>query len=65
MYKIRTLDLLTSKSPSWNVVSITTLPLNKLAGIIWLSGAASINDCHVFVEPGITKPNSKIHSEKN
>ena len=36
--------------------------LSALAGIIWDSGAASITDCHVFVDPGITKPNSKNHS---
>lgn len=35
---------------------------NTLAGIIWDSGAASINDCHVLVELGITKPKSKNHS---
>lgn len=38
--------------------------VNTLAGIICDSGAASINDCHVFVELGITKPNSKNHSEE-
>jgi hypothetical protein len=35
------------------------------AGIICDSGAASINDCHVFVEFGITKPNSKNHSSRH
>lgn len=38
--------------------------VNTLAGIICDSGAASIKDCHVFVEFGITKPNSKNHSDK-
>lgn len=38
--------------------------LSTLAGIICDSGAASIRDCHVFVEFGITKPNSKNHSSK-
>ncbi len=33
-------------------------------GIIWSSGAASIKDCHVFVDEGITKPKSKNHSRK-
>ena len=37
--------------------------LRTLAGIICSSGAASIIDCHVFVESGITNPNSKNHSE--
>ena len=36
--------------------------LRALAGIIWDSGAASITDCQVFVDPGMTKPNSKTHS---
>lgn len=36
--------------------------VKTLAGIIWDSGAASIRDCHVLVELGITKPNSKNHS---
>ena len=26
-------------------------PVSRLAGIIWLCGAASMMDCHVFVEP--------------
>lgn len=38
--------------------------VKTLAGIICDSGAASIKDCHVFVEFGITKPNSKNHSEQ-
>lgn len=38
--------------------------VKTLAGIIWDSGAASIKDCHVLVELGMTKPNSKNHSEK-
>lgn len=42
----------------WPVTHVSTL-----AGIIWDSGAASIRDCQVFVELGITKPNSKNHSE--
>lgn len=33
-------------------------------GIIWSSGAASIKDCQVFVEEGITKPKSKNHSKE-
>jgi hypothetical protein len=33
-------------------------------GIIWSSGAASIKDCHVFVDEGITNPKSKNHSRK-
>lgn len=36
--------------------------VKTLAGIIWDSGAASIRDCHVLVELGITNPNSKNHS---
>lgn len=36
--------------------------VSTLAVIIWDSGAASIRDCQVFVEFGITKPNSKDHS---
>jgi hypothetical protein len=36
--------------------------LNTLAGIIWLSGAASIKLCHEFVLPGMTNPKSKYHS---
>lgn len=36
--------------------------LRTSAGIIWLAGAASIIDCHVFVESGMTNPNSKNHS---
>lgn len=39
--------------------------VKTFAGIICDSGAASIKDCHVFVELGITKPNSKNHSEKD
>ena len=38
--------------------------LRAPAGIIWDSGAASITDCQVFVDPGITKPKSNNHSEK-
>ena len=38
--------------------------VSALAGIIWDSGAASITDCQVLVEQGITNPNSKFHSEK-
>ena len=34
-----------------------------VAGIICPSGAASIRDCHVFVESGMTNPNSKSHSK--
>jgi hypothetical protein len=33
-----------------------------LAGIICDSGAASISDCQVLVDDGITKPKSKYHS---
>jgi len=36
--------------------------VKTLAGIIWDSGAASIRDCHVLVEFGMTNPNSKNHS---
>ena len=36
-----------------------------LAGIIWLSGAASIRDCQVLVELGMTKPKSKFHSSRH
>jgi len=32
-------------------------------GIICSAGAASIRFCHVLVDPGITYPNSKNHSE--
>ena len=38
--------------------------LRTLAGIICDSGAASISDCQVFVEQGITNPKSKNHSVK-
>ncbi|KAE9544333.1 hypothetical protein AGLY_001512 [Aphis glycines] len=34
------------------------------AGIICDSGAASISDCQVLVELGITNPNSKYHSSR-
>ena len=37
---------------------------SKLAGIIWLCGAASMTDCQVLVEPGMTKPNAKAHSKR-
>lgn len=39
--------------------------LNKEAGSICDSGAASIRFCQVLVDFGITNPNSKNHSEKN
>lgn len=42
-----------------------TLPFKTFAGIIWLSGAASMMDCHVLVESGITNPNSKYHSSRH
>ena len=32
------------------------------AGIICDSGAASMSDCQVFVDEGITNPKSKYHS---
>ncbi len=35
---------------------------NALAGSIWDSGAASMTDCHVLVDPGITNPKVKFHS---
>ena len=35
--------------------------LFTLAGIIWLSGAASIRLCHVLVELGMTKLKSRVH----
>ena len=38
--------------------------LRTFAGIIFDSGAASIKDCQVLVELGITCPNSKNHSSK-
>ena len=38
------------------------LYLKTSAGIIWDSGAASIKDCQVLVDPGMTYPNSKFHS---
>ena len=57
--------MLTRRSPSKNMVSITTLPVSTLAGIIWLSGAASIRLCQVLVELGITKPKSKFHSSRH
>jgi len=41
---------------------MTMFPFSTLAGIICDSGAASITFCHVFVELGMTKPNSKNHS---
>ena len=37
--------------------------LKTLAGSICPAGAASIMDCQVLVESGITKPNSKNHSK--
>ena len=52
----------TNKVPSKKLVSMTTFPLSTLAGIIWDSGAASIRLCHVLVELGMTKPNSKCQS---
>ena len=57
--------MLTRRSPSKNIVSITTLPVSTFAGIIWLSGAASIKLCQVLVELGITKPKSKFHSSRH
>lgn len=57
--------MLTRRSSSKNFVSMMTLPVRTLAGIIWDSGAASIKDCQVFVELGITKPNSKNHSSRH
>ena len=39
--------------------------LRTLAGIIWSDGAASISDCQVFVDSGMTKPKSKNHSKLN
>ena len=41
----------------------TSAHLKTDAGIIWLSGAASITDCQVFVDPGMTNPKSKYHSK--
>ena len=38
--------------------------LRTCAGIICDSGAASMSDCHVFVDAGITNPKSKYHSVK-
>ncbi len=43
---------------------MTMFPLRTRAGIIYDSGAASMSDCHVFVDLGMTKPNSKFHSSK-
>lgn len=43
---------------------IRKIYFKTLAGIICDSGAASISDCHVLVELGITNPNSKYHSSK-
>lgn len=48
----------------WNTAFKVILYLRTLAGIIWDSGAASIRDCHVLVELGMTNPNSKNHSSK-
>ena len=36
--------------------------MSACAGIMCDSGAASISDCHVLVEPGITNPKAKDHS---
>ena len=47
---------------------ITTLQathFNTFAGIICDSGAASMSDCHVFVDEGMTNPKSKYHSKEN
>ena len=49
-------------SSSKKLVSITTLPLRMSAGIICAAGAASMVDCQVLVEPGITKPNLNFQS---
>ena len=56
--------MLISCSPSKNVVSMTTFPFKTRAGIICDSGAASIKLCQVFVEFGMTNPNSNFHSSK-
>lgn len=36
--------------------------LSTSGGIIWDSSAASIVDCHVLVELGITNPKLNLHS---
>lgn len=56
----------TVSPPAWNPLPSACgllTHVSTLAGIIWDSGAASIRDCQVFVEFGITKPNSKNHSK--
>ena len=47
-------------NPEYNLV--TEYYLSALAGIIWPCGAASITDCQVFVDSGMTKPKPKYHS---
>jgi len=39
-----------------------TTHFKTFAGIICDSGAASMRDCHVFVDEGMTNPKSKYHS---
>mmetsp|Transcript_5020 Transcript_5020/g.12568 ORF Transcript_5020/g.12568 Transcript_5020/m.12568 type:complete len:204 (-) Transcript_5020:117-728(-) len=48
--------------PSKKDVSMTTFPSNTSTGSI--SSAASMTCCHVFVDPGITKPKRKVHRSK-
>ena len=47
-------------SPATNIHKITHF--KTFAGIICDSGAASISDCQVFVDEGMTNPKSKYHS---
>ena len=43
-------------------VEVAATYVRACAGIMCDSGAASISDCHVLVEPGITNPKAKDHS---
>jgi len=49
--------------PSFQIPNIQNMTHFKtFAGIICDSGAASISDCQVFVDEGMTNPKSKYHS---
>jgi hypothetical protein len=55
-------DCISGRKGTTTVKKHPKLHLNIEAGSILFSSAASMVCCHVFVLPGITKPNSKNHS---
>ena len=54
---------MTERAPGWSL-GVRLAHFRMCAGIICDSCAASIVDCQVLVEPGITNPNSKFHSAR-